>query len=81
MVLIKKVYTVLFLNTPVLSQNPSARQLRISTHALEEETGGLQPIRIDYNCYSLQSEKRILKVKLCVKFSAFLGRIDFVYQF
>ena len=48
---------------------------------LEEETGGLQPIRIDYNCYSLQSEKRILKVKLCVKFSAFLGRIDFVYQF
>ena len=77
----KSVHCTVFEYAYVLSQNPSARQLRISTHALEEETGGLQPIRIDYNCYSLQSEKRILKVKLCVKFSAFLGRIDFVYRF
>ena len=56
----KSVHCTVFEYAYVLSHNPSARQLRISPHALEEGTGGLQPIRINHNCYSDQSEKRIL---------------------
>ena len=55
----KKCTLYYFLNTPMSYPTTPSRQLIISTRALEEGTGHLQPIRIDYKCYSDQSEKRI----------------------